>query len=175
MRTAVLPCLFLLVACGATAPQLTTMLHANPLDSLDGVITRSGVTLDPTTSWDGGGSLRIDVRKATGIDAESATTVRLLETGDVDVEDGVVIYSARIRTEGVDGKVYLEMWAVLPGQGEFFSRALGQPVSGSVEWTSQQTPFVFKAGQNPENLKLNLVIEGTGTVWIDDVRVTASG
>ncbi|MCP3986055.1 MAG: hypothetical protein GY723_16860 [bacterium] len=160
-------CFVLLVACGATGSKQTAMLYANPLDSPDGVIARSSVTLDPATSWDDGGSLRID--------AAQATTVRLFETGDVDAEDGVVIYSARIRTEGVDGKVYLEMWAILPGEGEFFSRALDQPISGSVEWTSQQTPFFLKAGQNPENLKLNVVIEGTGTVWIDDIRVTAAG
>lgn len=167
MRTAlILPCLFLLVACGATPPQ-AAILYEQSLDSLDGVITRSGVTFDSTTSWDGGGSLRID--------AHEATTVRLFETGDVDAEDGLLTYSAKIRTEGVDGKVYLEMWAVLPGEGEFFSRALDRPVSGSAEWTSQQTPFFLKAGQNPENVKLNLVIEGTGTVWIDAIRVTSSG
>ena len=28
-----------------------------------------------------------------------------------------------------------------------------------------------KEGENPDNVKLNLVINGKGTAWIDDIRV----
>jgi len=34
---------------------------------------------------------------------------------------------------------------------------------------SIQTPFMFQKGQIPETDTLNLVINGTGTVWNDDV------
>ena len=44
-------------------------------------------------------------------------------------------------------------------------------LSGTVEWATQETPFFLQRGQNPDNVKLNLVIEGTGTAWIDDVRL----
>ena len=45
------------------------------------------------------------------------------------------------------------------------------PVEGTTEWVSQQTPFLLQAGQNPDNVRLNVVIEGEGTVWIDDIRL----
>ncbi len=80
-----------------------------------------------------------------------------------------LIYRARMRSEGLRGKAYLEMWCVFPGQGEFFSRALQSPLSGTNDWTSQETPFFLKKGQDPSRVKLNLVIEGEGTVWLDQV------
>jgi hypothetical protein len=121
------------------------------------------VAIDSTTSADGAGSLLITT--------DAPTTVRLFETGDLDVENARIIYSAKLRCEGVEGKVYLEMWCSFPGVGEAFSRALQAPLTGTTGWTSQQTPFFLKAGENPDNVKLNLVIEGKGRVWIDDIRL----
>lgn len=36
---------------------------------------------------------------------------------------------------------------------------------------SQPSPFFLQKGENPDNVKLNLVIKGKGTAWIDDIRV----
>ena len=103
------------------------------------------------------------------IDAIQPTVVRLYETGDLGVEDARLIYQAKLRTEGIDGKVYLEMWCSFPGKGEFFSRALQAPLSGTNGWTTQETPFFLRKGDRPDNVKLNLVVDGKGTVWIDDI------
>lgn len=142
------------------------VVRAYPIADLKGVITRSGVELDTTTTSDGNGSLRLASKKYTAF--------RLYELEDVDVEAGRLLYRARIRTEGVEGRVYLEMWCRFPGKGEFFARALHAPITGTTEWTTQETPFVLEAGQNPSNIKLNIVVEGAGTVWVDDV-VLAKG
>lgn len=150
--------------CRSTKPRQIEILHAFPLDSLDGVLTRDGVAIDHNVSSDGHGSLRIQ--------ADGTRTVRLFELGDIDVEDGILSYRARLRTKDLDGKAYLEMWCSFPGTGEYFSRALNSPVSGTTDWVTQQTPFRLDKGQNPDNVKLNLVVEGTGTVWIDDAVVT---
>ena len=32
-----------------------------------------------------------------------------------------------------------------------------------------QTPFLLQPGQKPGKVTLNLVVNGKGTVWIDDV------
>jgi hypothetical protein len=40
-----------------------------------------------------------------------------------------------------------------------------------MDWVTQETPFFLKPGENPDNVKLNLVIEGKGTVWIDDISL----
>ena len=71
------------------------------------------------------------------------------------------------------GKAYLEMWCDIPGKGEFFSRSIERPVT-ETNWTTVQTPFRLEAGQMPANVKLNLAIEGVGTVWIDDIKLLSS-
>lgn len=157
--------LLAITACSEQAVETTELRHY-PIDGMDGVITRSGVAYDPDVTTDGNGSLRIA--------ADQTTTVRLFETGDVDIEAARVIYRASLKTEDVDGRVYLEMWCSFPGMGEFFSRALQSPLSGTQGWSTQETPFLLESGQNPDNIKLNLVIDGTGTVWIDDLRLLAA-
>jgi hypothetical protein len=149
-------------ACSNPANETVELRHY-PVTDIHDVITRSGVELDKGISSDGGGSLRIT--------ANQPTTVRLFETGELDVENARLSYQAKLRTEDVQGRVYLEMWCHFPGKGEFFSRALDTPLSGTVEWASQETPFFLKTGENPDNVRLNLVIDGSGTVWIDDIRL----
>jgi hypothetical protein len=151
-------------ASGCSKPSSETVeLRHYTLNDMHGVVTRSDVELDTYISSDGGGSLRIA--------ANRPTVVRLFETGEIDVENARLGYQAKLRTENMQGKVYLEMWCHFPGKGEYFSRALDTPISGTVEWASQETPFFLKTGENPDNVKLNLVIEGSGTVWVDDIRL----
>jgi len=82
-----------------------------------------------------------------------------------------LIYQARVRTEGIEGQVFLEMWCHFPGKGDFFSRGLQTPLTGTTNWTTEEIPFFLKKGENPDNVKLNLVINGKGTAWIDDIRL----
>ena len=133
------------------------------LNDTTGLITQSGIELDKNISSDGNCSLRIE--------AASPTTIRLFETDKIDIENARLIYQAKVRTENAEGQVYLEMLCHFPGQGEFFSKGLMSPLTGTTEWTTLETPFLLKKGQNPDNIKLNLVIDGRGTAWIDDIRL----
>lgn len=132
-------------------------------DSLDGVIHQVGISIDSRVKKEGRGALKIDVAEA--------MVVRLFETGDIDIEDAVLVYRARLQTEGFQGRVYLEMWCHFEGKGEFFSQGLDTILSGTTKWTQLEIPFFLKVGENPDNVKLNLVCEGTGTVWVDDIRL----
>jgi hypothetical protein len=138
-------------------------LKRYPVQNLDGVISKSNVAFDKQISSDGNGSIRITANKP--------VTILLYETGDIDAEDARLTYQAKVRTEGVEGKVYLEMLCQFPGKGEYFSRDLGSSLTGTNEWSSEETPFFLKEGGNPDNVKLNIVIDGKGTVWIDDIRL----
>jgi len=133
------------------------------MDSLEGIISKDGVTFDSGKSFDGNGSVRIDTW-ASGV-------FRLFEVTDIDLEDARLIYRAKIRTNGVQGKVYLEMWCQFGGKGEYFSRDLETPVTGTTDWSSEETFFLLEKGQNPDVVKLNLVVEGSGRIWIDDVQL----
>jgi hypothetical protein len=164
MRDFVLGMCVILILIGCSkAPQDVVELKKFPINSLEGIITQSGVQFDKEVSSDGNGSLKII--------ATEPTVVRLFELGDVDIENARLIYQAKVRTEGVEGQVFLEMWCHFPGKGEFFSRGLQTPLTGTTNWTTEETPFFLKKGENPDNVKLNLVINGKGTAWIDDIRV----
>ncbi len=140
-----------------------------PVETMEGIITQSGVEIDKQISSDSNGSLRITATEATVV---RLFEIRLSEAHLVTYMKGTrLIYQAKVRTENVDGQVYLEMWCHFPGKGEFFSRGLMTTLTGTTDWTKVQTPFFLKKGENPDNVKLNLVINGKGTAWIDDIRL----
>lgn len=133
------------------------------LDTLEGVLTHSGVEIDKGISSDGNGSLKITATKP--------TVVRLFELKDLEIENARLIYQAKLRTEKVTGKIYLEMWCHFPGKGGFFSRGLQSPLTGTTNWVTEEIHFLIRKGDKPDHLKLNLVIDGKGKIWIDDIRL----
>jgi hypothetical protein len=133
------------------------------VDSMEGVLTQSGVTFDREVTTDGNGALRVE--------ASAPTVVRLYEVSGLTIDDARLIYRAKVKTENLEGTAYLEMWCVFPGMGEYFSRSLQSPVSGTVDWSTQETPFFLQKGQRPELVKLNVVVNGRGTLWIDDIAL----
>jgi len=158
-------CVIMIFALGGCSKQSdkVTVLKKFPVDNLSEVITESNVDIVKNISSDGNGSLRIV--------AKEPTIVRLFEVDDIDIEDARLIYQAKVRTKDVKGQVYLEMWCHFPGKGEFFSRGLDSPLTGTTNWATLQIPFFLKKGEKPDYVKLNIVLNGTGTVWIDDVRL----
>ncbi len=95
------------------------------------------------------------------------TTVCLGEVSGLQVENATLVYRSKVKSD-LKGTAYLEMWAHVNG-GQYFSRGLNDAVSQKTDWKTIQTPFMFKKGEKPDKVTLNLVINGTGTVWIDDV------
>jgi len=164
-NVAIFVCLLLifgLINCSKSTSQVVE-LKSFPIDNLEGIIIQSDVEIDKAVSSDGKGSLRITVSEP--------TVVRLYEVRDLNIENARLIFQAKVRTEGVEGQVYLEMWCHFPGKGEFFSRGLQNVLSGTTNWATLETPFFLKKGEKPDYVKLNLVINGKGTVWIDDIRL----
>jgi hypothetical protein len=162
---AVLPAALMVIltmSCGKPSSK-DIALKTYSLDSLDGIIKASGVEVDRAVKKEGKAALKITVTEP--------SIIPLFETGDIDVENGVLVYQAKVRTQDAQGNVYLEMWCRFEGKGEFFSSGLQSSMKGTLGWTSQEIPFFLKAGENPENVKLNIVSEGAGTVWVDDIRL----
>jgi len=147
--------------------------HPNPY--LERVITKTGVEVDRTISstTSGEGSLRVVADGPTVVRLfEHGPTAGLYRAGPYDVDNSRLTYEAKLRTWGLQGRAYLEMRCHFPGGEEFVSRGLEMPVSGTTDWTSAETSFVVKGAREPDNVQLNLVIDGKGTVWIDDVGLT---
>lgn len=87
------------------------------------------------------------------------------------LEQCMLSYRARIKTRDCAGRVYLEMWCRLPGGGEYFSKGYHHALKGSNDWVELDAPFYLKAGQRPDLIRLNLAVEGAGTVWVRDVAL----
>jgi hypothetical protein len=134
-----------------------------PVDSESPMPGIDNLHLDMTESHDGNGSWRIETT--------DSITAGLLGIGNIDIEDALLVYQAHVKTDSLHGQAFLEMWCYFSGKGRFFSRDLRTPLSGTTDWSREHTPFRLKAGENPDSVYLNIVIDGTGTVWVDEIRL----
>jgi hypothetical protein len=98
-------------------------------------------------------------------------TIRLFEVENPAVEQCLLTYRADLKAEALQGRGFLEMWCRVPGRGEFFSKGYQQAVRGTVDWARYEIPFYLKSGQKPDLIKLNVVVEGPGTVWLRNVEL----
>jgi tRNA A-37 threonylcarbamoyl transferase component Bud32 len=120
-------------------------------------LTRDGVTVDQ-------GGWRLE--------AKEKRTFRLFEfTVKPPLDNCMVVYRARLKAENVKGEAYLEMLCHFPALGDAFSRGLLNPVTGTTDWASYETPFYLKKGEQPDVIRLNVVLQGAGTLWIKDITV----
>lgn len=151
-----------LAAIGCSMPKASTrVIYSDRLSSLDAIITRTSVTLDTAISPDRKGVIRLD---STG-----PTTIQLAEVRPGDVEGVTLVYRGHLRTQVLRGHAYLEMLCSIRGVGEFPSKLLESPVTGTTDWVSQQTEFFVEKGRQIEMIKLNVVIDGPGIVWVGPI------
>ncbi|MGI9534293.1 MAG: hypothetical protein ACR2NW_05040 [Thermodesulfobacteriota bacterium] len=153
----------LLVGCENFKRAQVETIKSFKIESLDEVISKDGVEFDKDISSDGNGSIKITT--------DSPINVKLYQTGDIDFDESILIYSANLRTENLDGQAYIEMWCRFPGKGQYFSKSLTSALSGTNNWKVLETPFFLKKGEIPDNVELNLVVNGSGTVWIDQIEL----
>jgi hypothetical protein len=106
--------------------------------------------------------------------AVEATSVRLFEIEDPAVENCLLTYRAWMKTAGLTGRAYLEMWCRFPGRGEFFSKGFDHAVKGDNDWASYEIPFYLKKGQRPDLIKLNIAVEGSGDLWLKDIELQSA-
>jgi len=154
----ILTALAVLMAIGS--PTFAQELVKKSLDDASAIGTT--IQTDYKVKVEGKGSVRITTLHP--------TTICLGEVTGLDVENAKLIYKAKAKSN-LNGNAFLEMWAFV-GTGQYFSRGMNDTVKGDSGWKSIQTPFLFQKGQNPERVILNLVINGSGTVWIDDISLS---
>ncbi len=102
--------------------------------------------------------------------ADSTSTIHLFETGDLDIENCFVRYRAKLRTENLDGVAFLQVLCTINGN-DYFSKALDQKFSGTSDWKTTYVDFLLKIGENPTNIKFNIIAEGKGTILVESVEL----
>lgn len=130
------------------------------LDSADALGTL--VATDQKVKFEGSGSIRVSTKWP--------TTVCLGQISELNIENASLVYQAKIKSEDLDGAAFLEMWCKV-GSGQYFSRGLNSTISGTKDWQTISTAFILNKGQKAQSVTLNLVINGLGTVWIDDIHL----
>lgn len=138
-----------------------------PISSLEGVVTDPGrsIFLDETTTWDGNGALRLH--------AHGPSEVILYQVEGIDVDGAVLTYQARVRTRDAVGKVYLELVCAIADGPTVGADAAAEALTGTGEWALQRAHLRLDPGERPERVYLNVVVEGSGHVWVDDIRILA--
>jgi hypothetical protein len=127
------------------------------LDDSSAIGTR--IQTDTQVKAEGKGSIKITT--------QWPTTICLGEVTGLNIEGAKLVYKARVKSD-LDGMAFLELWAHVGG-GQYFSKGMNDVVSQKTDWKTIQTPFLFQKGQKPDKVTLNVVINGKGTLWIDDV------
>jgi hypothetical protein len=154
--------LILLGACSRSSKMGT--IREFPLNSLDNIIATDNVYFDKDISSDNLGSLRIETGKP--------IIIPLFKITDLKIDNSRLVYSAKIRTQQVIGQVYLEMNCHLSEQASLNTTAQANLLSGSSDWKEQEASIDLQKGQMPDSLMLNLIINGRGIVWIDDIKLS---
>ena len=122
----------------------------------------TSIVTDPKMKTEGNASVRISTLWP--------TTICLGEFSGLNIDNTKIVYEAKVRSEGLEGTAFLEMWCHVAG-GQYFSRGMNSVVTGTTDWKKLETTFFLQPGQKAERVTLNIVINGKGAVWVDDVRL----
>lgn len=144
-------------------PEPPKDIQAFAVDSAQGVLSPEVAVFDRTVSADGNGSLKVST--------EMPTTVALYEVPFPGVEGADLVYRAKVKTQEFGGDAYLQMQVHFPGGGEVTAQNYQNALRGTSDWTAMETSLRLQKGQKPDSVKLLLVVNGVGTVWIDDIHL----
>jgi hypothetical protein len=162
-------CLSLLTACSAqpTLADYDWQKLAEAGQSLGGTLTNIG----------GKAALKISNTNQT------ALRVELLKITNPPVTKTLYAILGEMKYEGVQGDGYLEMWncfapraAGMP-EGHYFSKTLAESgdmgkITGTSNWRSFTLPFNRAGTSNPPTrLELNLILLGSGDVYLSNLRL----
>ena len=142
-----------------------------PISNINEIITQSGVEIDNKISKDDNGSLLVN--------AQNPITVELFDLDQENFRNKRLTYKAQMRsedlkaTDAMRGISYLELIALFPDGEELISRGPRVPISGTTDWRPVETVLYVDKGNTPEKIKLNLIVEGEGKVWIDNIKLEA--
>lgn len=104
------------------------------------------------------------------VDAPAPCRITIAKFSGVDFDQFRLVTSAKLKSELTRGSAVFET-LVRVKDGFYFSRALDKPVKEKTDWTEVKTFFNFKKNEHPDEIFVNLIIEGSGSVWIDEIKL----
>jgi hypothetical protein len=131
----------------------------------DAVPAGADAVFDRDVSQDGGGSLRVET-------GEEGGRLRLYRIDDLGPVEGALLFTGFLKSQDLRGTGFFELWCHPVEGNPAFVRGLPRRVAGTSDWKPQELSFSQPARcSNPTAVELNVVIQGAGTVWIDNLRL----
>lgn len=123
---------------------------------------RTLVSTDKSTTADGNGSIKIE--------AAQNALVTVADQKNLSVsKDNTLWCTLKVKCAGVKQRAYLEMWCEVAEGKRAFSKGLDQPLQGDSEWKEIRLPMMVNGDFTVSRALVNVVIEGPGTVWVDQI------
>ena len=136
-----------------------------PITSAQDIVSSGLVEIDPEND------------SALIVNSSGKSEVILFDLDGSELGEKRLTYSARMRTEDLKaegdsrGIAYLELTALFPDGEELAARGPRVPLSGTTDWRAGNTVLYVDRGDNPERVRLALIVEGNGKAWIGDVQL----
>lgn len=137
-----------------------------------------------TITWEtapAGARLERDAKGTARLVVESQSntglTVSVLALDQPGITGSRYALVGEVRTAGVVGQGYLEMWSLFPDGGRYFSRTLAPQgplaaLSGTTDWRRFVLPFFLdEAPAKPSRIEVNLVLPAAGTVRLGPLEL----
>lgn len=126
-------------------------------------------TLDTGVSADGKGALKI-ASYTPGKKVVPMYVVKSVNTG----ERRRLAYRALVSTGDIRGQAYLQLAVKLAGEETpaiSENRVQAIRSATSPQWVQLETAYFIPPGKTVEEARLNFVLDGLGTAWIDDLKL----
>ncbi len=143
-------------------------IDRNTIENEDDIKNIDNAVFDDKNSSDGNGSLMLKV--------ENSTKITLLHKNDIDTKECSLVILMMFRTSDIDAKdnLFLELSTVQLSGLNTTTRSVRKLIEFSPEWAETSITLVPEPEYYPDNFTLQLISNGTGTIWIDDIVVTKS-
>ncbi|MEM7009688.1 MAG: hypothetical protein AAF462_11195 [Thermodesulfobacteriota bacterium] len=138
-----------------------------PISDVSDIITQTNVEIDRSTE---GETILL-------VKTQEPISVELFELKDEDFKNKRLTYTARMRSEDLTatedsrGISFLEMIAKFPDGEELIARGPRVPLTGTTNWRGADAVLYIDKASSPDLIKLNLIVEGEGKVWLESVKL----
>lgn len=114
------------------------------------------------------------------VEIDGPVTYELVDQADPEVHGDSYSVRVDVRYENVAGPAYVEMWSHFADGGAYFSRTLAESgpqgaMSGDSDGRTLEAPFFLNGADAPERIVVNVVLPGTGRVWVDGFELEGIG
>jgi hypothetical protein len=116
--------------------------------------------------------------KAVTVETKWPTTICVtpVDLRDKHIDRTTLTFSAELKSSDLTGAAFLEMWLHVPGmeKGYIVTRGYQRPLqkTSPAVWSKFEVSFALSKNQVPDQAILNLVINGKGTVFMRNVKLT---